>query len=31
MAPAQALKTLLDVMAKQKTNADLLAAASGKA
>jgi len=31
MAPAQALKTLLDVMAKQKTNADLLAAAGAKA
>jgi transcription termination factor Rho len=30
MAPAQALKTLLDVMGKQKTNAVLLAAASGK-
>jgi transcription termination factor Rho len=30
MAPAQALKTMLDVMAKQKTNADLLAAAGGK-
>ncbi len=28
MAPAQAMKTLLDVMGKQKTNADLLAAAS---
>ena len=24
MPPAQAMKTLLDVMAKQKTNADLL-------
>jgi transcription termination factor Rho len=30
MSPAQALKTLLDVMAKQKTNADLLAAAGAK-
>ena len=27
MSPAQAMKTLLDVMSKQKTNADLLAAA----
>jgi transcription termination factor Rho len=31
MAPAQAIKTLLDVMAKQKTNAELLAAASARA
>ena len=31
MAPAQAMKTLLDVMGKQKTNADLLAAAGAKA
>ena len=30
MAPAQAMKTLLDVMGKQKTNADLLAAAGAK-
>jgi transcription termination factor Rho len=30
MAPAQAMKTLLDVMGKQKTNADLLNAATGK-
>ena len=28
MAPAQAMKTLLEVMGKQKTNADLLAAAA---
>jgi transcription termination factor Rho len=31
MSPAQAVKTLLDVMGKQKTNADLLAAAGAKA
>jgi transcription termination factor Rho len=31
MPPAQAMKTLLDVMAKQKTNAELLAAAAAKA
>jgi transcription termination factor Rho len=30
MSPAQAMKTLLDVMSKQKTNADLLAAAGAK-
>ena len=30
MAPAQAIKTLLEVMGKQKTNADLLAAAGAK-
>jgi transcription termination factor Rho len=30
MQPAAAIKTLTDVMAKQKTNADLLAAAGGK-
>jgi transcription termination factor Rho len=30
MAPAQAMKTLLEVMGKQKTNADLLAAAGAK-
>jgi transcription termination factor Rho len=30
MSPAQAMKTLLDVMGKQKTNADLLAAAGAK-
>ncbi len=30
MPPAQAMKTLLDVMAKQKTNADLLAAVKAK-
>ncbi len=28
MPPAQAMKTLLEVMSKQKTNADLLAAAA---
>jgi transcription termination factor Rho len=28
MPPAQAMKTLLDVMAKQKTNAELFAAAA---
>jgi transcription termination factor Rho len=31
MAPAQAMKTLLEVMGKQKTNADLLAAAATRA
>jgi transcription termination factor Rho len=31
MPPAQAMKTLLDVMAKQKTNAELLAAAGMRA
>ena len=30
MPPAQAMKTLLEVMAKQKTNADLYAAAGAK-
>jgi transcription termination factor Rho len=30
MQPAQAIKTLVDVMSKQKTNADLLAAAGGR-
>jgi transcription termination factor Rho len=30
MSPTQAIKTLLDVMGKQKTNADLLAAAGAK-
>ena len=30
MPPAQAMKTLLEVMGKQKTNADLLAAAGAK-
>ncbi|MGD0390691.1 MAG: transcription termination factor Rho, partial [Tepidisphaeraceae bacterium] len=31
MQPAAAMKTLLEVMGKQKTNADLLAAAGAKA
>ena len=31
MQPAEAIKSLLDVMGKQKTNADLIAAAGGKA
>jgi transcription termination factor Rho len=31
MPPAQAMKTLLEVMGKQKTNADLLAAAATRA
>jgi transcription termination factor Rho len=30
MPPAQAIKTLLEVMGKQKTNADLLSAAAGR-